>query len=57
MLCPVGNRDQGPKGDIETKTDSSSMPRAMEEAPKASGQSTWLHATVHETIEVRLSSL
>lgn len=30
------NRDQGPKGSIETKTPSTSMPRAMERARKAS---------------------
>lgn len=38
-----GNRDQGPKGSIEAKTVSSSMPRAMEEASEASGQTPWLH--------------
>lgn len=36
MLRPTGNRDQGPKGNIETKTESASMPRAMEGAPETS---------------------
>lgn len=40
------NRDQGPKGSIETKTSSTSMPKAMEEASKASGQIPWLHSAV-----------
>lgn len=39
------SRDQGPKGSIETKTASTSMLRAMEEALKASGQNPWLHYT------------
>lgn len=34
MLLPARNRGQGPKGSIETKTASTSMPRAMDEASK-----------------------
>lgn len=45
------NRDQGPKGNTETKTASSSMLRAMEEALKASGQNPWLHASVIEAFK------
>lgn len=51
--CPfqIGNRDQGPKGSIETKTASTSMLRAMEEASKTSGQTPWLHASVTEAFK------
>lgn len=46
MLHPVLNRNQGPKGSIETKTSSLSMPKAMAEASKASGRTPWLNATL-----------
>lgn len=48
MLIQSESRDQGPKGSIETKTSSTSMPRAMGEAAKTSGQIPWLHVTVTE---------
>lgn len=51
MLRPVGNRDQGPKGNIGTKPVSSSMLRAMEGASKTSGQNPWLHASATEAIK------
>lgn len=57
--CSVqtGNRDQGPKGSIETQTASTSLLRAMEEASKTSGQIPWLHASALKSIEARLRSV
>lgn len=51
--CPnqIGYRDQGPKGSIETKTESPSMLRAMGGAWKTSGQTPWLHASVTEAFK------
>lgn len=42
MLHPIRNRDQGPKGNTETKTSSLSLPKAMEGASKTLGQTPWL---------------
>jgi hypothetical protein len=53
----IGYRNQGPKGNTETKTVTTSMLRAMEEASKTSGQIPWLHVTVTEAIKERASSL
>jgi hypothetical protein len=47
----IGYRNQGPKGNTETKTVTTSMLRAMEEASKTSGQIPWLHVTVTEAIK------
>ena len=51
--CPdqIGYRDQGPKGNIETQTGSSSLLRAMEEASKTSGQTPWLNTAAIEGSE------
>lgn len=49
---PIRDRNQGPKGSIETKTSSTSMLRAMGETLKASGQTPWLHASVTEAVRL-----